>query len=257
MKTSSKVLGVLGALILVGGVAYAMKRSTLSPAEGKQTVLAVVNRQNITTADIDGLVASGLSKPVALEAAIAREINAEAARSQWPEDSQAIADAVLREALSNYYVRRTLAELQKAVKDEDVARYYETNLKDEMYAGQVLKYYLTQDAKDAGEMAEAIRKNQDAALGKFSWVNKNGDHAVMPLAVPYGLYQQVKAMQPGQYAGPFNVRDGLLFLKLEDRKAGQRPELVKVKEEIQAVIAQQRLEEKAKELRTRAAIQLK
>lgn len=254
MKTSSKILGVLGALILVGGVAYAMKRSAPSPAE--QKVLAVVNRQNITATDIEGLVASGLSKPVALEAAITREINAEAARSQWPEDSKTIADAVLREALSNYYVRRTLAELQKAVKDEDVARYYETNLKDEMYSGQVLKYYLTQDGKDAGEMAEAIRKNHDAVLGKFSWVNKNGDHAVMPLAVPYGLYQQVKAMQPGQYAGPFSVRDGLLFLKLEDRKAGQRPDLAKVKEEIQAVIAQQRLEENVKELRAKTAIQL-
>lgn len=257
MKTRNKILVGLGVLLLVGGIAYAAKRAASSPSERKQAVLAVVDRQEIMTTDIEGLVASGMSKPVALEAAITREITAEAARSQWPEETRIIADVVLREALSNYYVRRKHAELQKAVKDDDVSRYYETNMRDEMYSGQILKYYLTQDAKDAGEMAEAIRKNQDALLGRFSWVNKAGDHAVMPLAVPYGLYQQVKAMQPGQYAGPFSVRDGLLFLKLDDRKPGQRPELAKVREDIQVVIAQQRLEENVKELRTKAAIQLK
>ena len=257
MKSRSKIVVGLSALVLIGGVVFAAKQASLAPADAKPAVLAVVNRQEITATDIEGLVASGMSKPVAIEAAVTRQLGAEAARSQWPRESDAVTQAVVREALANYYLRRRLGELKAAATDEDIKRYYDTNLKDEMYSGQALKYYLTQDAKDAGEMAEAVRKNQESLLGKFSWVNKESDHYILPLSVPYGLYQQVKALQPGQYAGPFNVRDGLLFLKLEDRKPGRRPELAAVRQDITTALAQQRLEEEVKELRAKASIQLK
>lgn len=261
MRTRTKIAVAVGMVALAGITVVAAKQDVFVSSPHKdatsQAVLATVNRQSITTTDVEALMSAGMAKPVAVENAINRTLTAEAARQLWPEESQAVADAVAREALSGLYLRKKLGELQQAVSDNDISRYYDTNVTDALYSGHVLKYYLTQDAKDASEMAEAIRQGSGASLSKFSWVNKEGDRAVLLTGVPYGLYQQVKAMQPGQFSGPFRVRDGLLFLKLEDRKAGKRPELAKVKDEIRSMLAQQRLEGALKELRNQANIQLK
>lgn len=257
MKVHSKVLVGILVVVALTAVAYGMKQDVGASSDTTVSVLAVVNGKAVTSADVDVFVATGLSKPVAVENAISRLLSAEAARALWPKDAEAVAEASAREALATYYVRKKLVDLQRGISDEEIARYYEINIKDEMYSGQALKYYLTQDAKDAIAMVEAVKKEPDAIGSKFSWVNKEGDHTVPPAATPYGLYQQVKTMQPGQYAGPFNVRDGLLFLKLEERKPGKRPEFAKVKDEIRAVVAQKKLEDLAKELRAKANIQLK
>jgi len=258
MKVSSKVLVGLLAVVAMAAAAYWVKQGVVgASADSTVTVLAVVNGKTVTSADVDALVAAGLSKPVAVENAISRVLSAEAARTLWPKDADAVAEASAREALATYYVRKKIVDLQRDVGEEEIASYYETNIKDEMFSGQVLRYYLTQDPKDASAMVEAIKKEPDTMGGRFSWVNKEGDHSVLPAATPYGLYQQVKSMQSGQYAGPFNVRDGLLFLKLEERKLGKKPELAKVKDEIRAVVAQRKLENLTKELRAKANIQLK
>jgi len=253
MKLRNKAIIVVLLVATFSGAAYVFKNRR---AETSVSVLAVVNGKNITTADVDGLILAGMTKPVAVETAISRALVAEAARSAWPKEAEALAEAGAREALAAFYVKKKLADLRQVISDDEINRYYEANIKDEMYAGQGLKYYLTQDGKDAAEMAEAIKKSPDAVAGKFSWVNKDGDHAVLPVATPYGLYQQVKTMQAGQYSGPFNVRDGLLFLRLEDRKPGKRPDLLKVKEDIRALVAQRRLDEESKELREKADIHL-
>lgn len=260
MQTRTKIVIVVTIIALAGITVAALKQDVFalsSKDATPQAVLATVNRQPITAADVEPLMSSGMVKPVAIENAVNRTLTAEAARHLWPADAQALADSVARQALSELYVRKKLAELQKAVLDAEINRYYETNVTDEMYSGHVLKYYLTQDAKDATEVAEAVKQGSGESLAKFSWVSREGDHAVLPAGVPYGLYQQVKGMQPGQFLGPFRARDGLLFLKLEERKAGKRPELAKVTEEIRGLLAQQRLESALKELRDQASIQLK
>jgi len=262
MKTMrTRIIVILVAIVAVVGITFAAKNQGVFSASSKDAsppaILAVVNRQPVTTADVEALMSAGMVKPVAVENAINRLLTAEAARRQWPADAQAIAESVAREALSGLYLRKKLSEFQQAVSDQDISNYYDTNVKDELYLGHVLKYYLTQDAKDAAEMAEAIKQGGGAYLGKFSWVNKEGDHAVLPAGVPYGLYQPVKALQPGQYLGPWRVRDGVLFLKLEERKQGKRPELAKAKDEIRQILAQQRLESALKELRDQAKIELK
>lgn len=253
MKRLSIVAWGTVAVVAVLGVVYGVKSS----GGAKLSVVAIVNGKTITAADIDPLLAAGLAKPVAVESAITKALGAEAALAAWPKEAETVAEAGAREALANFYMRKRLAELQATVSEEEISRYYDINIKDEMYSGQLLKYYLTQDSKDANGMADATKNRPDSVSAKFSWVNRDGDHGVLPVAIPYGLYSQVKTMQPGQYAGPFSVRDGLLFFKLEDRKPGKRPELSKVKEEIRAVLAKTRLEEEVKELRTKANIHLK
>lgn len=261
MQSRTKISIAIGLLVLAAGAAAIVKPELLPFGSAKesagQLVLATVNQQSITAADVEPMMANGMAKAVAIENAVNRTLTAEAALRQWPADAKALSDSVAREALAGLYVRKKFAEIQKAVADADIARYYTSNVTDEMYSGSVVKYYLTQDAKDAAEMAEAAKQGGGAALAKFSWVNKEGDHSVLPAGVPYNLYQQVKVMQPGQISGPFRVRDGLLFLRLEERKPGKRPELPKVSDEIRGLIAQQRLEASLKELREQAKIQLK
>ncbi|MES2261598.1 MAG: peptidylprolyl isomerase [Pseudomonadota bacterium] len=261
MQKRTKI-GIAVTLLGLAGVAVAVAKPDMlalssSPQAGTQAVLATVNRQAITAADVEPLMATGMAKAVAVENAVNRTLTAEAALRLWPADAQAISNSVTREALSGLFVRKRFAEIQKAVSDADIARYYETNITDEMYSGHVLKYYLTQDAKDAADIAEAAKQGGGAVLAKFSWVNKDNDHAVQPGGVPYGLYQQVKGMQPNQIAGPFRVREGLLFLRLEERKTAKRPDLPKVTDEIRGILAQQRLEVALKELREQAKIELK
>lgn len=261
MKNYKKIAIVAGVLALAG-VAVAMAKPGMFPFSSTktavtQTVLATVNQQSITTSDVEPLMASGMAKAVAIDNAVNRTLTAEAAMHLWPADAQALSDSTAREALSNLYLRKRYAEIQTAVTEPDITRYYDTNVTDEIYSTHVLKYYLTQDAKDAADMVESIKQGNAAALAKFSWVNKDSDHAVLPAGVPYGLYQQVKTMQPTQTLGPFRVREGLLFLHLEERKPGKRPELAKVKVEIRNILAQQRLESSLKELREQAKIQLK
>lgn len=253
------VIGVV-AIAVIGGVAFtAYTRGVFgSPATAAASeVLAVVNQQAVTSADVAALMANGMVKPVAVENAINRVLAAESARKLWPADAKAIADTAAREALSALYVRKRLDELQRAVSDADIGRYYETNVKDELYMGHVLKYYLTQDAKDATDMTEALKQGGGALLAKMSWVNREGDHSVLPSGVPYDLYRQVKAIEPGQFLGPWRVRDGVLFLRVEERKPGKRPELAKLKDEIRSILARQRLEGVLKDLRAQAKIELK
>lgn len=261
MKKTTKI-GLAVTAVALAGVAVAMAKPSLLPFGSStpvaaQAVLATVNQQSITAADVEPLMAGGMAKAVAIDNAVNRALTADAAKQLWPADAQALADSTAREALSSFYLRKRFAEIQKAVADPDIARYYDINVTDEMYSGHVLKYYLTQDAKDAAEMAEAAKQANAAALAKFSWVNKENDHAVLPAGVPYGLYQQVKTMQQGQTLGPFRVREGLLFLRLEERKPNKRPELAKLKDEIRNILAQQRLESALKELREQAKIQVK
>jgi hypothetical protein len=261
MQSRTKISIAIGALLVAATATAIVKPELLPFTSGKvgtaQAVLATVNQQTITAADVEPMMANGMAKAVAIENAVNRTLTAEAAMRQWPADAQALSDSVAREALAGLYVRKKYAEIHKAIPDADIARYYASNVTDEMYSGHVVKYYLTQDAKDASEMAEAAKQGAAASLAKFTWVNKEGDHSVLPAGVPYNLYQQVRTMQAGQITGPYRVRDGLLFLRLEERKPGKRPDLPKVSDEIRGLIAQQRLEASLKELREQAKIQLK
>lgn len=261
MQTRTKISAAIG-LLAVAGVALAIAKPELIPfssarGNNKQLVLATVNGQSVTAADVEPAMTKGMAKAVAIENAVNRTLTAEAAMQLWPDDAQALSDSVAREALAGLYIRKKFAEIQKAVPETDIARYYASNVTDEMYSGHVLKYYLTQDAKDATDMVEAAKQGGGQSLVKFTWVNKDNDHSVLPAGVPYNLYQQVKVMQAGQISGPFRVRDGLLFLRLEERKPGKRPELPKVSDEIRGLIAQQRLEVALRDLREHAKIQLK
>ncbi len=261
MQTRTKIAAAIG-LLALAGVALAIAKPELLPfgsakSNTKQFILATVNGHSVTAADVEPAMTKGMAKAVAIENAVNRTLTAEAAMRLWPEDAQALSDSVAREALAGLYVRKKFAEIQKAVPDADIARYYASNVTDEMYSGHVLKYYLTQDVKDATDTAEAAKQGGGSSLSKFTWVNKDNDHSVLPAGVPYNLYQQVKSMQVGQVTGPFRVRDGLLFLRLEERKPGKRPDLPKVSDEIRGLIAQQRLEASLKELRGQAKIQLK
>jgi parvulin-like peptidyl-prolyl isomerase len=247
-------------ITVIAGAAFAAYKQGMfgaPPPASSSTVLAVVNQQAVTTADVEALMANGMLKPVAVENAINRALAADSARNLWPADAKAIAESAAREALSGLYVRKRLDELQRAVSDADISRYYETNVTDELYTAHVLKYYLTQDARDAAEMTEAVKQGGGALLAKLNWVNREGDHAVLPSGVPYGLYRQVKGIEQGQFLGPWRVRDGVLFIRVEERRAGKRPELAKLKDEIRQILAQQRLEGVLKDLRAQAKIELK
>jgi parvulin-like peptidyl-prolyl isomerase len=263
VKRIYRNIAIAAAALAASGIAIAIAKPGIlnlsgpSRSASTQTVLATVNQQTITSSDLESFMAHGMAKAEAIDNAVNRSLTAEAARQLWPADAQALSDTAAREALSNFYLRKRFAEIQKAVSDQDISRYYQTNVTDELYSGHVLKYYLTQDAKDAAEMAEAAKQNNGASLTKFSWVNKEADHAVLPAGVPYSLYQQVKTMQQGQTLGPFRVREGLLFLHLDERKPGKRPDLPQVKDEIRNILAQQQLESALKELRAQAQIQLK
>lgn len=259
--TPTRMIATAAAVVAIGSSAFVAAKQygwgALAPKAGEAAPLALVNNQAVTAADVEALMTGGMLKPVAVENAINRLLVADAARKLWPAEAQAVSESVAREALTSLYVRKKLGELQRDVADDEIARYYETNVKDELYSGQMIKYYLTQDAKDAVDMAEAIKQGNAPALSKLAWVNREGDHAVLPAGVPYGLYQQVKALQPGQFLGPWRVRDGILFLKLEERKASKRPDLPKVKDEIRQILAQQHLEQALKTLRDQAKIELK
>lgn len=260
MQKWKYVIGGAAAVVVVA-MAYGLyKFDVFGGSAGSArlpTELASVNKKPITLADVEPLMALGMAKPQAIETAINRVIVSEAALREWPDEARAIAESTTRTALSDMYLRKKVVDFQKAVTDSEIVAYYDKNVTSELTTRHVLKYYLTQDAKDANEMVGAIQKGEDAYLSKFVWVNKEGDHSVLPGAVPYGLYQQVKKLQSNHVAGPFRVRDGLLFLRMEQRINGQRPELQAVKEEIRNILAQQHLESALRQLRDAASIQLR
>lgn len=255
----TRMLLMTVAIAALGGTAYAVNKHGLFSASKAESasVLALVNDRPVTAADVAGQMTLGMTKPVAVENAINRALAADAARELWPADAKAVEESAAREALAALYLRKQFGEIQRNVSDADIDKYYESTVKDELYTSHVLKYYLTQDAKDAAAVTEGLKANNAETLAKLAWVNREGDHSVLPTGVPYGLYRQVKAMQPGEVLGPWRVSDGVLFLKLEERKPGKRPELAKLRDEIRQMLAQQRLESSLKDLRAQAKIELK
>jgi parvulin-like peptidyl-prolyl isomerase len=61
----------------------------------------------------------------------------------------------------------------------------------------------------------------------------------------------------GDFIGPFRVGDGLLILQIQDTRAGKKPPLTQVKDEIRNLIVSRQLNDELLARREKASIKLK
>ncbi|MEY3466159.1 MAG: peptidylprolyl isomerase [Steroidobacteraceae bacterium] len=249
--------GWFGARAKPASTAAAGKPSTANVPPAGLRVLAEVNGKNITAEEIAPLVGQGIDRAVAVDRYVTRLLAADAANEMYPEESKVARAAAEREVLSQLFLSRRTAELRQATTDADIDKFYKENVRDADYANYRLAYYLTGDENDAATMARNIAGNDREAIGKFQAVNKQGDGFVPLGQVPYGLGQLVASAKTGDFIGPFRVRDGLLILQIQDTRAGKKPPLTQVKDEIRNLIVSRQLNDELLARREKASIKLK
>ena len=250
--------GWFGGRTKTAAVASANGKSAVTNVPGAGLrVLAEVNGKNITAEEIAPLVGQGIDRAVAVDRYVTRLLAADAANEMYPEESKVARAAAEREVLSQLFLSKWTSELRQATTDADIDKFYKENVRDADYANYRLAYYLTGDENDAAMMARNIAANDREAINKFQPVSKQGDGFVPLGQVPYGLGQLVASAKTGDFIGPFRVRDGLLILQIQDTRAGKKPPLTQVKDEIRNLIVSRQLNEELLARREKASIKLK
>lgn len=253
--------GAVGALQMNGGLSLGGLGGSASPGDESRplllptAIIATVNGLPVTESEIAPIMAQGADRAVAVDRYINKVLAAEAGQREYSDEAKATIRAAEREVLAQLYLRRKSEDLAKAVTDEKIRDYYEKNVKEEDYAQFKLRYYLTQDQADAVRVKDLADKGDRDALAKFASVKKNDEFSSV-VEIPYGLGQIVKKAKAGTRVGPVLVRDGLLILSVEEVKAGQRPKLESVKEEIRSVLVSRQLNDLLVSARKSASITL-
>lgn len=261
-----KVFGavIVAGLALTGGAAYYIYKTSAN--SGADTtinggrVLATVDGYRITETEISPMMRQGVDKAIALDRKITQSVIAKAAEGKYKQEAEILVQATRNDILYQLYVTKRADELRKAITEQDVSSYYQKNVKDEDYKSAVIKIHLTSDAREAQGLFEAVSaggRDAEAAIGKMSYMQKEGDHYLPLQALPYNLGQLVKKMKPGQVLQPIVIREGVLVAYVENIKAATKPTLDGTKEEIRGLLVNERLSTEIQDLRKKAAIELK
>lgn len=225
--------------------------------QGESLRVDTTASQGIVADELAGLLASGVDRAVAVDRTINKAVAADAARSVFPTQAAEAVRTAEREVLANLFLQRRTQELMQGVDDAQIAAYYASKVHDDDYASFSLRYYLTRDAADAHSVKALLDSGDRAAQARLSPLMANGQRQLSPQAVPYGLGQIVRKAKPADVLGPLLVRDGYLLLVLDERRDGKKPALADVKNDIRAVIADQRLGDELRDWRQKARIELR
>jgi PPIC-type PPIASE domain len=263
-----KVLIVNLSLVFVAAtalVAYAMWNHaravtpavSAAPQLNASSVVATVDGHSITELEISGIEAAGVDRANALDRTINKVLLEELSRKVYPQESQLALEGSAREVLAQLYVSKRTAELTQAISPADVQRFYDANVKAEDYGMYKVRFYVTQDPKEADQLNAAIQSGSFKDTGNiFKPVTNSADEFTTAQDLPHGLGQIVKGMKPGAYSGPLTLRSGITSLRLDDSRPGARPELTKVADRIKELVVAQRLSDELSRAHRQAHIEL-
>jgi parvulin-like peptidyl-prolyl isomerase len=261
---------VICAALSLTGCGDTKRSATPTPASASPTPstsamsapVAAVNGTTITDIEIRDMMSRGMDRAAAVDQRITQTVMANAAATEFAGDATTVLNAARTDILAQLYVNRKAEALRKAVTEKEISSFYEKNLTQDEFRRFKLKFVIAKDAKDGQTIYETLTKNPGssegkAALERFQYLNKAGDNFQLAQEVPYGIGNVLKKMKAGDLIQPLLVREGILIVKIEEIKEGDRPELSKVSAEIRASLASQKLNEEVQQLRKAAKIELK
>ena len=257
------IAGAAGVAVAWKSLPLASAKTVASPEAAVSVVIdltksaAIVNGGVISEAEISGLTAQGIDRAVALDRYINKVLAAELARKAYSADAESVLRGAEREVLSQLYIAKRTQEIKGGIKDEDVKTFYDKNVKAEDFSAFKVRYFATQEPKEAEEVATAVAAGKGKDVDAKFKPAKDGDGYTAAQELPYGLGQVVRTMKAGEYSHPLMLRNGIFVLRVDDIKVGQKPEQAKVAGEIKDLIVAQRLSDELTGARRSARVELK
>jgi hypothetical protein len=264
-RTVSRLLliGALVATLCGGGAIAAMRwmpavRDTPAPqAAAAPSVVAMVNGEPITEFDIAGALLGGVDRANAVNGHVNKALAAQMAIKQFPADAEAVRRAAEREALAQLYSDKRAQAVRAALTDVEVKAYYEAHVKPEMFSGYKVSALLTQDPKEAEEIASAIARGKARDHDARFKPIVGGEGYASTSQLPAGLGAVVRELKAGGYSRPLAMREGILILRLDDIKRSPKPELATMSTSIKEILIVQKVNAELERARQAARIELK
>jgi hypothetical protein len=255
------IIVVVGAALSLGGIAAARwaHSSTKAPppAATPASVVAMVNGEPITELDIAGAMVSGVDRANAVNGHVNKALAAQMASRQFPADAEMVTRAAVREALAQLYSDKRAQAVRAQLTDAEVKAFYEANVKPEMFAGYKASVLVTQDPKEADEIAAAIAHGRTKEFDARFRPIVAGDGYALLANLPAGLGGVVRDLKAGGYSRPLLTREGVLILRLDDIRNNPKPDLAAMTPRIKEVLTVQKVNAELETARRHARIELK
>lgn len=229
---------------------------------GEPEVVAVVDGQTITYADIRPLVEAGIDRAIAVDRTLNKVLVANAAKTLFPQEAKDAIQTAERDLLSALFLRLKREQIQSLISEASINDFYEKNITQQQFDTYKVKYYLTRDRTDADQVRSLLLAGDKGALDKLEYFNKDSPYISLAM-LPYNLGKVVKDGyapdgKAAVFLGPIMIRDGFVIVMVESYKSGNRPELTtELKARIREQLIENGLSVVLTELRSSAKINLK
>lgn len=262
-------LGLLGVVSWAGWTAFSGQSSqsaAVSPvgnafaaaggsAQGDRQV-ATINGMKITEMELGGLLQSGVDRAIVIDRYINKVVAAERGREMYVDEAKAALRAAEREVLATLYTTKRLDELRKAVTEQEITAYYDTNVLDQNFQQWKVSYYLSNNPADIQDTLVKLKKGEKEALEQLKPLIEQGDGYAVAQALPYNLGRVVSRMKKGEFSEVLNLRNGLLVLKIEDMKQLKKPTRDELKQDIVQALALEKFNSELEQARRQAKVEL-
>ncbi len=266
MKTIKKVYGIL-LITTIFLSACGEKKQNTSAENGKKNntveqvksnrVLAIVNGESIFENDLQPLLQAGIDKAIALDRYINRIITAQTALKDYENESKSALKQAERDILSNLYMQQETQKFEKLITEDDLKKQYEQTVRPEDYRKFKAKYYLSNDAQDAGNVAELAANGDTNVKKSFNAIKNNDDSWLRAQDFPYGIGQIIKQLKAGEFSKPIATRNGFFIVWVEETKENSPPTFDRIKGELKNLLIAQRISSQIDQKRAEAKIELK
>lgn len=262
-------LGLLGVVSWAGWTAFSGQSSqsaAVSPvgnafaaaggsAQGDRQV-ATINGMKITEMELGGLLQSGVDRAIVIDRYINKVVAAERGREMYVDEAKAALRAAEREVLATLYTTKRLDELRKAVTEQEITAYYDTNVLDQNFQQWKVSYYLSNSPADIQDTLAKLKKGEKEALEQLKPLVEQGDGYAVAQALPYNLGRVVSRMKKGEFSEVLNLRNGLLVLRIEDMKQLKKPTRDELKQDIVQALALEKFNSELEQARRQAKVEL-
>jgi hypothetical protein len=174
----------------------------------------------------------------------------------YVEEAKAALRAAEREVLATLYTTKRLDELRKAVTEQEITAYYDTNVLDQNFQQWKVSYYLSNNQADIQDTLARLKKGEKEALDQLKPLVEQGDGYAVAQALPYNLGRVVSRMKKGEFSEVLNLRNGLLVLKIEDMKQLKKPTRDELKQDIVQALALEKFNSELEQARRQAKVEL-
>ena len=226
-----------------------------SSVQGDRQV-ATINGMKITEMELGGLLQSGVDRAIVIDRYINKVVAAERGREMYVDEAKAALRAAEREVLATLYTTKRLDELRKAVTEQEITAYYDTNVLDQNFQQWKVSYYLSNNQADIQDTLAKLKKGEKEALDQLKPLVEQGDGYSVAQALPYNLGRVVSRMKKGEFSEVLNLRNGLLVLKIEDMKQLKKPTRDELKQDIVQALALEKFNSELEQARRQAKVEL-